>query len=229
MEKILSISELANMIDHTLLKAYVKNEDFEKICKEARDYGFKMVAINPAAVKLCKKYLEGTKVNVGAAIGFPLGQNTIEAKVYETKDSILNGSDEIDYVINIVELKNGNLAYIEKEMREIVGVCRENNVTSKVILENCYLTYEEKIEVCKIALKVKPDFIKTSTGFGSGGATVEDVKLMKSIVGKEVKVKAAGGIRNLQTCLKMIEAGAERIGTSSGVKIIEEYREFLKK
>ncbi|MBU5453851.1 deoxyribose-phosphate aldolase [Caproiciproducens sp. MSJ-32] len=229
MEKILSISELANMIDHTLLKAYVNNEDFERLCREAKEYGFKMVAINPAAVEICKKHLLGTKVHVGAAIGFPLGQNTIEAKVYETKDSILKGADEIDYVINIVELKNGNLGYLEKEMRSIVEVCREKQVVSKVILENCYLTDEEKIEVCKLALKVKPDFIKTSTGFGNGGATVEDVKLMKSIVGEEVKVKAAGGIRNLQTCLKMIEAGAERIGTSSGVKIIKEYREFLKK
>lgn len=229
MEKILSISELANMIEHTLLKAYVNNEDFERLCREAKEYGFKMVAINPAAVEICKKHLLGTKVHVGAAIGFPLGQNTIEAKVYETKDSILKGADEIDYVINIVELKNGNLGYLEKEMRSIVEVCREKQVVSKVILENCYLTDEEKIEVCKLALKVKPDFIKTSTGFGNGGATVEDVKLMKSIVGEEVKVKAAGGIRNLQTCLKMIEAGAERIGTSSGVKIIKEYREFLKK
>ena len=221
--------ELANMIDHTLLKAYAKEEDFRKLCQEAADHHFKMVAINSSAVKTCKKYLEGTSVSVGAAISFPLGQTTIETKVFETENAIQNGADEIDYVVNIVELKNRNYSYIEDEMKQIVEVCKKNHVTIKVIFENCYLSREEKVFLCRTALKVRPDFIKTSTGFGTGGATVADVMLMKSIVGDHIKVKAAGGIRDLETALKMVEAGAERIGTSSGVKIMQEYCEFIKK
>lgn len=215
--------DLAQMVDHTQLRAYAVTEDFEKLCKEAADYGFKMVAINSYPVKLCSKLLEGTGVHVGAAIGFPLGQTTIENKVHETKQAIEEGADEIDYVINIGRLKEKDYDYIEREMTEIVKVCRENNVLSKVIFENCYLTDDEKIKVSEIAVKVKPDFIKTSTGFGTGGATLEDVKLMKSVVKDEVKVKAAGGIRDLDTFLKMVEAGAERIGTSAGIEIMNEY------
>lgn len=221
--------ELANMIDHTLLKAYAKEEDFRKLCQEAADNHFKMVAINSSAVKTCKKYLEGTSVSVGAAISFPLGQTTIETKVFETENAIQNGADEIDYVVNIVELKNRNYSYIEDEMKQIVEICKKNHITIKVIFENCYLSREEKVFLCETALKVRPDFIKTSTGFGTGGATVADVMLMKSIVGDHIKVKAAGGIRDLETALKMVEAGAERIGTSSGVKIMHEYCEFIKK
>lgn len=221
--------ELANMIDHTLLKAYAKEEDFRKLCQEAADNHFKMVAINSSAVKTCKKYLEGTSVSVGAAISFPLGQTTIETKVFETENAIQNGADEIDYVVNIVELKNRNYSYIDDEMKQIVEVCKKNHVTIKVIFENCYLSREEKVFLCHTALKARPDFIKTSTGFGTGGATVADVMLMKSIVGDHIKVKAAGGIRDLETALKMVEAGAERIGTSSGVKIMQEYCEFIKK
>ena len=169
---------------------------------------FMMVAINSTQTKLCKELLKETDIHVGAAISFPLGQTTIETKVFETKDAIVYGVDEIDYVINFIELKEKNYDYIKEEMTQIVDVCRKHNIIYKVIFENCYL---------------KPDFIKTSTGFGTGGATVEDVKLMKSIVKDTVKVKAAGGIRDLDTCLKMIEAGAERIGTSSAIKITEAY------
>ena len=147
----------------------------------------------------------------------------MECKIFETKDAIEKGADEIDYVINVAELKNKNYDYIKKEMEEIVKICREAGKTSKVIFENCYLTDDEKRKVAEIAKEVKPDFIKTSTGFGTGGATVEDVKLMKSVVGDEVKVKAAGGIRDLKTALAMIEAGAERLGISAGVAIVEEY------
>ena len=215
--------DLAQMVDHTQLRAYAVTEDFEKLCKEAADYGFKMVAINSYPVKLCSRLLKGTGVHVGAAIGFPLGQTTIENKVHETKQAIEDGADEIDYVINIGRLKEKDYDYIEKEMTEIVKVCRENNILSKVIFENCYLTDEEKIKVSEIAVKVKPDFIKTSTGFGTGGATLEDVKLMKSVVKDEVKVKAAGGIRDLDTFLAMMEAGAERIGTSAGIEIMNEF------
>lgn len=218
-----TVEQLANMIDHTNLKAFADDAAFEKLCDEAKKYNFKMVAINPVQTVRCKKKLEGSPVHVGAAIGFPLGQTTLECKIFETKDAIEKGADEIDYVINVAELKNKNYDYIKKEMEEIVKICREAGKTSKVIFENCYLTDDEKRKVAEIAKEVKPDFIKTSTGFGTGGATVEDVKLMKSVVGDEVKVKAAGGIRDLKTALAMIEAGAERLGTSAGVAIVEEY------
>lgn len=217
------MNKFSKYFDHTCLKPYATREDITKLCEEAKKYDFMMVAINSTQTKLCKELLKETDIHVGAAISFPLGQTTIETKVFETKDAIANGADEIDYVINITELKEKNYDYIKEEMTQIVDVCRKHNVISKVIFENCYLTDEEKIKLCEIALEVKPDFIKTSTGFGTGGATVEDVKLMKSIVKDTVKVKAAGGIRDLDTCLKMIEAGAERIGTSSAIKITEAY------
>lgn len=222
-KEMVTVEQLANMIDHTNLKAFADDAAFEKLCDEAKKYNFKMVAINPAQTVRCKKKLEGSPVHVGAAIGFPLGQTTLECKIFETKDAIEKGADEIDYVINVAELKNKNYDYIKKEMEEIVKICREAGKTSKVIFENCYLTDDEKRKVAEIAKEVKPDFIKTSTGFGTGGATVEDVKLMKSVVGDEVKVKAAGGIRDLKTALAMIEAGAERLGISAGVAIVEEY------
>ena len=222
-KEMVTVEQLANMIDHTNLKAFADDAAFEKLCDEAKKYNFKMVAINPAQTVRCKKKLEGSPVHVGAAIGFPLGQTTLECKIFETKDAIEKGADEIDYVINVAELKNKNYDYIKKEMEEIVKICREAGKTSKVIFENCYLTDDEKRKVAEIAKEVKPDFIKTSTGFGTGGATVEDVKLMKSVVGDEVKVKAAGGIRDLKTALAMIEAGAERLGTSAGLAIVQEY------
>lgn len=215
--------QLVKLFDHTCLYAYATEAHMKKLCDEARAYNFAMVAVNSAQVKLCKKFLKDTDVHVGAAIGFPVGQTTIASKVFETVDAIQNGADEVDYVINITELKEGNYDYIREEMRQIVAECRKANVISKVIFENCYLTQEEKEILCKIALEVKPDFIKTSTGFGTGGATLEDVKLMKSIVGDAVKVKAAGGVRDLETCLAMVEAGVERIGTSAAVKITEEF------
>lgn len=220
--------ELASLFDHTLLKPFVKDEDFKILCEDSIKYGFKMVAINSAPVSLCREYLKGSSVHVGAAIGFPLGQTTIDIKAHETRDAIENGANEIDYVINIVELKNKNYDYIKKEMQSIVEICRNNNIISKVIFENCYLSKEETKILCNIALQVKPDFIKTSTGFGTGGALVEDVKLMKSIVGDIVKVKAAGGIRDWETCKAMIDAGAERIGTSSSIKILQEFEESKK-
>ena len=222
-KEMVTVEQLANMVDHTILKAFSDVAAFKKLCDEARKYNFKMVAINPAQTVRCKEKLKDSLVHVGAAIGFPLGQTTLECKIFETKDAIKKGADEIDYVINVAELKNKNYDYIKKEMEEIVKICKEAGKTSKVIFENCYLTDDEKVKVAEIAKEVKPDFIKTSTGFGTGGATVEDVKLMKSVVGDEVKVKAAGGIRDLKTALAMIEAGAERLGTSAGVAIVEEY------
>lgn len=211
----------------TQLRAYAQRGDFEKLCAEAREYGFAMVAINPAPVSLCKDLLAGTSVHVGAAVGFPLGQNTPKVKKYETVDAIANGADEIDYVINITQLKEKNYDFIEHEMAGIVEECRGAGVISKVIFENCYLTEEEKRALCSIAREVRPDFIKTSTGFGTGGATFEDVALMKKCVGDEVKIKAAGGIRTLDTALRMIELGVSRIGSTASVSIVEELKHRL--
>lgn len=215
---------IARMIDQTLLKPYATDAELRAFCEESAKYHFAMVAINSAPVKVCREVLKDSDVHVGAAIGFPLGQTTIEVKCFETETAIAEGADEIDYVINIGKAKAGDWAYIEEEMRRIVEICRRHGRLIKVIFENCYLIDEEKTELCRIALKVKPDFIKTSTGFGTGGATVEDVRLMKSIVGDAVGVKAAGGIRSLADALKMIEAGATRLGTSAGVRIMEELK-----
>lgn len=215
--------KFSKLFDHTQLKPYATDEDMKKLCEEAMKYDFKTVAINNAYIEKCVKFLEGSNVEVDAAISFPLGQCTLETKIFETKDAIEKGAGEVDYVINIGELKNNNLKYIEKEMESIVKICRDNNVIVKVIFENCYLEKEEKITLCKIANKYKPDFIKTSTGFGTSGATVEDVKLMREYTLPEICIKAAGGIRDLDTVNKMLEAGATRIGCSSSVKIVEEW------
>ena len=217
--------ELAYYFDHTYLKPFATKDDMYKLCDEARELGCHMVAINSYPVKMCREYLGNSPVHVGAAIGFPLGQMTVEAKLFETEDALNNGADEIDYVINIGKAKEHNWAYLEDEMTRMVKLVHERNKLIKVIFENCYLDEEEKTELCHIARRVEPDFIKTSTGFGTGGATVEDVKLMKKEVGDRVEVKAAGGIRDLATCMAMIEAGATRIGTSSSVKIINELKE----
>lgn len=220
----LTEASLAKYFDHTFLKAYATRADFEKLCKEARELGTAMVAINSAQVRVCKELLEGCDVHVGAAISFPLGQSVLEIKVEETKKAIQDGADEIDYVINIGEAKMGHWDYIEEEMRQITEICHAHKVISKVIFENCYLEKDEIRKLAEIAKKVKPDYIKTSTGFGTGGATLEDVRLMKETVGDDVKVKAAGGVRDWETCKAMIEAGAERIGTSSSIAILEGFR-----
>lgn len=218
-------SEIAAMIDHTLLKADATRQGFEKLCKEAKDYGFAMVAINPAPVALCKELLAGSSVHVGAAIAFPLGQTTIEDKVRETEVAIGNGADEIDYVVNITQLKEGNTSYVEDEMRRIVDVCRAHDVLIKVIFENCYLTDDEKRTLASIAKEVGPDFIKTSTGFGTGGATFADVELMREAVGDAVQIKAAGGIRTAEDALRFVDLGVTRIGTSAGIAIVNALEE----
>lgn len=216
-------SEFNKIFDHTILKPPTTEEDLKKVCAEAIEYGFCSVAVNTGMVAKCAEFLKGSNVLVDAAVGFPLGITTIECKVRETEEAISNGAGEIDYVINIGKIKEGNIAYITEEMEKIVAVCRLHKITSKVIFENCYLTEEEKITLCKIASEVKPDFIKTSTGFGPSAATVEDVKLMRENVCAEVKVKAAGGVRDLDACLAMIEAGAERIGCSNSSAIADAY------
>ena len=224
----LSVRQLAGMIDHTFLKPFGTAENIEKLCAEARKYEFAMVAINPAEVETCVKLLEGSPVRVGAAIGFPLGQTTTECKAFETRDAIAKGATEIDTVINVRALQKGRLDIVKKEIEEMVAICRPAGVICKVILETCYLSDAEKETVCRIAKEAGVDFVKTSTGFGTAGATVEDVALMRRVVGPEIGVKAAGGIRDLDTALAMIKAGATRIGTSSGVTIVEAYKSAVK-
>lgn len=219
----LSADQLAQYFDHTQLKAFATQADFEKLCEESRKYHFRMVAINPAPVRECKRLLQGTDIHVGAAVGFPLGQTTMECKLAETIEAISSGADEIDYVINVGRLKDKHYDFIAKEMATIVDACRKRGVISKVIFENCYLTREEKIAMCDIAREVRPDFIKTSTGFGTGGATEEDVRLMVERTQGLVKVKAAGGIRTLDDARRMISLGVSRIGSTASVKIMEEF------
>ena len=214
---------LAAMFDHTLLNANACLADFERVAAECREYHFSAMAVNSAVAGLCKKLLEGSGVLVAATVSFPLGQMTLKSKLFETEDAIGNGAGEIDYVINISELKNGNWDYLEKEMSAIAGLCREHNVISKVIFETCYLTKDEIVTLSGIARQVRPDFIKTSTGFGPGGAAAENVALMKQSAGENVKIKASGGIRDLKQCLAMIDAGAQRIGCSASVKILNEF------
>ncbi len=216
---------LAKYFDHTLLKAYATDSDFDAFCADCAKYSFAMAAINSAPVSYVKERLKNTSVHVGAAIGFPLGQTTIASKVFETKDAIANGADEIDYVCNIGQLKSGNFNLVREEMEAIVSVCREKGILSKVIFENCYLTDAEKLNLCAIARDVQPDFIKTSTGFGTGGATFADVSLMLSNCGEKVKVKAAGGIRTLEDALRLIDMGVSRIGSTASVKICDAFRE----
>lgn len=220
----LSVSQLAAMIDHTLLKPFITNQDLQKLCDEAKEYHFKTVAINNAAIPFCREALKNSGVLCDAAVSFPLGQSTLETKVFETIDAIEKGAGEVDYVVNLVEIKNQNWVYVEEEMQRIVAACDKRQAVSKVIFETCYLTDEEKRRLCQVALKVKPTFIKTSTGFGTKGATVEDVRLMKACVGDAISIKASGGIRSMEEALAMIEAGASRIGTSSGVAIVDQYR-----
>ena len=224
-----TIDDFARLIDHTNLHADATEEDMKKLCDEAKKYHFKMVAINEVQSEFCARQLKGTDIDTGAAISFPLGQTTITCKLAETKDALQNGANEIDYVVNLTQVRAHNWSYIEDEMTQMVKLCHDHDVPCKVIFETCYLTKAEIKQLALIAKKVKPDFVKTSTGFGTAGAKVEDVKLMKENVGPDVKVKAAGGIRNTDDFLAMIAAGAERIGTSSGVKIIETLKQRFEK
>ena len=220
----LTPQELAGMIDHTFLKAYGGPEPIEKLCAEAREYGFAMVAVNAAEAERCAELLKGTKTRVGVAISFPLGQMTSAAKAFEIRDAIAKGAGEVDMVQNLRALQSGNDALVLAELEDLAKTCREHGVISKGILENCYLTDEQKVRACELAVQAGGDFVKTSTGFGTGGATVADVALMRRTVGPDMGVKAAGGIRTLDAALDMIRAGATRIGTSAGVAIVEELK-----
>ena len=223
----ISMKNFAKYFDHTILAASTTPAELKKVCDEAKANGFFSVAVNTGMVKLCAEYLAGSDVLVDAAVGFPLGITTIPCKLFEAEEAIKNGAGEVDYVVNVGKVKCGDFDYVKDEMEQVVALCKKYNVCCKVIFENCYLTDDEKRELCKIALEVKPDFIKTSTGFGKGGATVEDVILMKTMVGDAVKVKAAGGVRDLDTCLAIIEAGAERVGCSATLAILNSYNNRL--
>ncbi len=205
-------------IDHTQLKPDATKEKIVALCKEAAQYDFASVCVNPCWIELCREELKDTDVKVCTVIGFPLGAMSTASKVFETKDAIERGAEEIDMVINVGKLKDGDDEYVTNEIKAVKEACGDHIL--KVIIEACLLSDEEKVRACKDSEKAGADFVKTSTGFSTGGATLEDVKLMRASVSEKVKVKAAGGIRDKETFEKMIEAGAERIGTSSGAKLI---------
>ena len=211
--------EINKYVDHTLLKAVAEKKDIKKLCDEAKDYKFYSVCVNGANVAYAYEQVKDTDVKVAAVIGFPLGAMSMEAKVFEAKKAIEDGAEEIDMVINIGALKEGAYDYVEKEISEIKKAIGDNVL--KVIIETCYLTDEEKIKACELSVSAKADFVKTSTGFGTGGATFEDVALMKKTVGDKAEVKASGGVKDLETAKKYIELGATRLGTSSGIEIIK--------
>jgi deoxyribose-phosphate aldolase len=213
-------TNIAKMIDHTLLKADTKKEQIVKLCEEAKQYGFASVCVNPTWVATAAELLKGTDVKVCTVIGFPLGANTPETKAFETKDAIEKGATEVDMVINIGALKDGNDELVERDIRAVVDAAKGKALV-KVIIEACLLTEEEKVRACELAVKAGADYVKTSTGFSTGGATVEDVALMRKTVGPEIGVKASGGVRDLQGAEAMIKAGATRIGASSGVAIVQ--------
>lgn len=210
---------LNKYIDHTILKATASGTDVQKLCEEAIEHEFYSVCVNGCYVADAKHLLQGTDVKIAAVVGFPLGAMTTAAKIFEAKEAVENGASEIDMVINVAKLKDGEFEYVENEIRQIKEAIGDNVL--KVIIETCYLTDEEKVKACELSLAAKADFVKTSTGFGTDGATYEDVKLMKSVVGDNAKVKASGGVRDKETAQKYIDLGAERLGTSSGIDIVK--------
>lgn len=209
---------IEKLIDHTILKPYATTDDIEEYCRQAIEYGFCSVCVNPCHVKLVSDKLKNSGVKVCTVIGFPLGANMSSVKAYETKIAIQDGADEVDMVINIGALKEGNIDLVKKDIEGVVQ--QANSRVVKVIIETCFLKDEEKRLACKLAKDAGASFVKTSTGFGTGGATIDDVRLMKSVVGDSMGIKASGGIRDLDTLQKMVDAGATRIGTSSGVNFV---------
>ena len=216
--------DMAKMIDHTLLKTTSTVEDIKRLCEEAKEYEFASVCINPIFVPMAAKLLSNTSVKVATVIGFPLGANTSETKAFETRNAIKNGAQEIDMVINMGAFKSNAFDLVKADIKAVVDATKTAGVTSdiivKVIIETCYLTQEEIVTTCNIAKNAGADFVKTSTGYGIDGAKIEDVSLMRKTVGREIGVKASGGIRDYRQALAMLDAGANRIGTSSGVAII---------
>ncbi|WP_297517561.1 deoxyribose-phosphate aldolase [uncultured Clostridium sp.] len=212
--------QLASMIDHTVLKADATRGDVEKICSEAAEYKFASVCINPGNVELAAKLLEGSDVKVCTVIGFPLGASTSEVKAFETKDAIAKGAHEVDMVINIGRLKDKDYEYVRNDIKAVVEAAKDKALT-KVIIETCLLTDEEKVKACELAKEAGADFVKTSTGFSTGGATPEDIKLMRETVGPNLGVKASGGVRCFKDAEAVIANGATRIGASASIIICE--------
>jgi len=218
---------VASMIDHTLLKPDATRGQIEELCREAAQFKFATVCVNPTWVATCARLLAGSGVGVCSVVGFPLGATTADVKSYETRRAIFDGAREIDMVINIGALKSGDLRTVERDIEAVAVPCRDASALSKVIIEAALLTDDEKISACTIAKAAGADFVKTSTGFGPGGATVADVALMRRVVGAEMGVKAAGGVRDLEGLQAMIAAGASRVGASAGVKIVQQARQEL--
>jgi deoxyribose-phosphate aldolase len=213
---------VAQYIDHTLLKADATPQQVAKLCTEARQHNFASVCVNPCNVRQCAELLRGTPVLVCSVIGFPLGATMPEVKAYESERTIWDGGTELDMVINIGALKGGDYALVQRDIEAVVHVAHRNRALTKVIIEAALLTDDEKVKACTLAKAAQADFVKTSTGFGPGGATLHDVELMRQTVGPEMGVKAAGGIRSYEAVQEMIAAGATRIGASAGVKIVQE-------
>ncbi|AWZ48221.1 deoxyribose-phosphate aldolase [Clostridiaceae bacterium 14S0207] len=211
---------LSKLIDHTLLKPEAEASQIEQLCSEALKYNFASVCVNPSYVSLCSELLKGSNVDVCTVIGFPLGATTTKVKVFESEDAIANGATEIDMVINVGRLKEKDYDYVKKDIEAVVN-CAKNKALVKVIIETCLLTDEEKIKVCELSKEAGADFVKTSTGFSKGGATERDIALMRKTVGDDMGVKASGGVRTLEDALKMVEAGASRIGASASINIVE--------
>ncbi len=216
-------ASLSKIIDHTQLRAFATEVDIRELCEEARQYAFRAVSINPVWVSFCAKLLKDAGVGIDACVAFPLGAATARMKIEEARDAVQNGASEIDMVVNIGALKSGYAQYVEKEIAAVVKAVKGTPV--KVILETSYLNHDEKIAVCRMCMRAGAAFVKTATGFGSGGATVEDVALMKSVVGDNLGIKAAGGIRTYGDVMRMVEAGATCIGTSAGIAILEDAAE----
>jgi deoxyribose-phosphate aldolase len=217
---VMATTNIAAMIDHTLLKPEATRQQIESLCQEAKEYKFASVCVNPTWVSTAKKLLQGSGVMVCTVIGFPLGATTTETKAFETKNAIENGAEEVDMVINIGALKDHNDELVEKDIRAVVEAAK-GKAHTKVIIETSLLTKEEKIRACELSVKAGADFVKTSTGFSTGGATAEDIALMRKTVGPELGVKASGGVRSTGDVQKMIEAGATRIGASSSIAIVK--------
>lgn len=211
--------ELAKYIDHTLLKADATQEQIEKLCQEAAEFHFKSVCINPTYVSLAKELLKDSESLVCTVIGFPLGANTTEVKVFEAQQAVKDGADEIDMVINIAKVKDRDWEYVLNDIQQVVQAV-DANITTKVIIETALLTDEEIANISQIVKESGADFVKTSTGFSTGGATVKDVKLMREAVGPDFDIKASGGVSNYEEAIEMIEAGATRIGASKGIAIV---------
>jgi deoxyribose-phosphate aldolase len=215
---------VASMIDHTLLKPDATRMQIEELCREAAQFKFATVCVNPTWVATCARLLAGSGVGVCSVVGFPLGATTADVKGYETRRAIFDGAREIDMVINVGALKSGDLRTVERDIEAVTTPCRDAGALSKVIIEAALLTDEEKISACTIAKAAAADFVKTSTGFGPGGATAADVALMRRVVGADMGVKAAGGVRDLEGLQAMVAAGASRVGASAGVKIVQQAR-----